>query len=104
MPESKKAAPKPRYPSYAEIVAELRAKDELPPMQWVPQQPPNPGYAYQTSDPLAQAAHFAARQEAARQLSSPVSPVLELPEDAHRVAPSLVDQLINFWRTKRKAP
>lgn len=103
MPEKKKAAAKPRYPTYADIVAGLRASGELPPAQWVPQQPDNPGYAYETPDPLAQAAHLAERQEAARKLASPVSPVLELPEDAHRVAPSVVDQLIAFWRTKKPA-
>lgn len=98
MPEKKK----PRAPTYAEIVAELRASGDLPPSQWVPQQPPNPGYAYEAPDPLAQAAHFAQRQEAARQLASPVSPVLELPQDAQRVAPpGLIDQLIAAWRARK---
>lgn len=103
MPPPQKS--KPQKPiTYAQILAELRASGELPPAQWVPQQPDNPGYAYETPDPMAQAAHFAQRQEAARQLASPVSPVLELPEDAANVAQKVspLQMLIaKWWGTKK---
>ena len=88
--------------AYARILAELKAQNELPPSQWVPQQPPNPGYAYSVPDPMAQAAHFAQRQEAARQLSSPVSPVLDLPEDYNRVAPSPLQVILQAWQKRKK--
>jgi hypothetical protein len=101
MPDKAKAKPI----TYAQILAALQASGDMPPAQWVPQQPQNPGYAYETPDPMAQAAHLAQRQQAAAQLGSPVSPVLEIPADAVNAAQKLspIDQILTYWRSlKRK--
>ena len=87
--------------SYADIVAELKAAGDYQDPMVPPAMPAeHPGYVYAAPDPMAQAAHFAQRQEAARQLAGPVSPVLELPEDAAKARKrlSLIDQLITAWR------
>ena len=96
---------KPKRITYAQILAELQASGDMPPSQWQPQQPASPGYAYETPDPMAQAAHLAQRQEAAAQLGGPMTPVLEIPGDAvnaaHKLSP--IDQILAYWRSlKRK--
>lgn len=106
MPEKPKPKAAPRPPTYADIVRELQASGDLPPAQWVPPPQRNPGYAYEAPDPMEQAAHFAQRQEAARQLASPMSPVLEVPGEvvAAQKKLGIPEQIMAAWRSLRGTP
>lgn len=102
MPEDPKKANKPKPPTYADIVRELQESGQMPAP--IPaENPVNPAYQYGAPDPLADAQHLAERQDAIRKLTSPVSPVLEIPQEAidARNKLSVYDQLIAAWRQMR---
>ena len=91
----RKAAPAAPLPSYADVLAYSQQMGPTQSLAPAPAPSPTP-QPYATPDPYGLAQHMADRQQAVAQLSSPVTPALEVPQ----LPKSLVDHIMEWFKKK----